>query len=147
MASISEKVYTKSVSMTRFRKLYLDEDTADIHFAFENETTANARIPAHKTFLAMESDAFKAMFFGDLKESGDVKIVDVSADAFKEFLQFFYFDQIKLSMENVNGVINLVKKYMVADSIYFVNNFYVNHLLMKMFVQFTTLPYGLICSA
>lgn len=65
----------------------------------------------------MESDAFRAMFYGDLKETGDIKIVDVSVDAFKEFLQFFYLDQIKLSMKNITEVIYLVQKYMVDDCI------------------------------
>lgn len=112
----NEKVYSKQILPAKVRKLYLDDLTADVYFAFENGTTAgDERVPAHKILLAMESDAFKAMFYGDLKETGDVKIVDVSADGFKEFLQFFYFDQIKLTMENVNEVIYLVKKYIVSD--------------------------------
>lgn len=116
-ASSLDKVYTKEFSLARLRKLYIDGIPADVHFSFKNATTADTRIPAHKTLLAMESDAFKAMFYGELKETGDIKIVDVSADAFKEFLQFFYFDQIKLTMENINEVIYLVKKYFVADSL------------------------------
>lgn len=115
-ASNGDKIYTKQVSLARLRKLYLDETPADVFFSFKNAETADERIPAHKILLAMESDAFKAMFYGDLKETGDIEIVDVTVDAFKEFLQFFYFDQIKLTMENINEVIYLVKKYIVADS-------------------------------
>lgn len=113
-----DKVYTKPVSSTRLRKFFLDETPADVLSSFEN---AKTRIPAHKILLAMESGVFKAMFNGSLKETGDIKpdikIVDVSADAFKEFLQFFYFDQIKLTMKNINEVIYLIDKYILADSL------------------------------
>ena len=41
--------------------------------------------------------------------------VDVSADALKEFLQFFYFHRVALIMENVADVMYLGKKYDVKE--------------------------------
>lgn len=93
-------------------KLYLQPENADVYFTFE---TTGDRVPAHKLLLSSASDVFEAMFHGPLKEIGDIKIVDVSADALKEFLQFFYFNRIALSMENVADVMYLGKKYDVKE--------------------------------
>ncbi len=95
-------------------KLYLDTDTTDVRFLFR-EKNKRKQIPAHKILLAARSDVFKAMFYGSLKEDGDVTIVDTSMAAFEEFLQFFYVTDVKLTMENVTDVINLMKKYNVGS--------------------------------
>lgn len=54
------------------------------------------------------------MFNGGLKEEDNIKIVDVSASAFKEFLQFFYEHKVKLTMDNISDVVKLIDKYDVA---------------------------------
>lgn len=96
-------------------KLHLDEDTADVRFVFRVENKRQ-QIPAHKSLLAARSDVFKAMFYGALKEDGDISIVDSSIAAFKEFLQFFYLTNVSLTMDNISDVVNLAKKYNVVDS-------------------------------
>lgn len=55
------------------------------------------------------------MFNGSWKEKEEVKIVDASAAAFKEFLQIFYVDQMKLTMENVAKVMDLGNRYDVIE--------------------------------
>ncbi|XP_055309103.1 BTB/POZ domain-containing protein 1-like isoform X2 [Sitodiplosis mosellana] len=54
------------------------------------------------------------MFHGSLPEQGDI---DLSASAtpteFKEFLQFFYLSDVKLTVANIGGVFDLVKCSMV----------------------------------
>lgn len=55
------------------------------------------------------------MFYGPVKEEGDIKIVDASIGALKEFLQFFYTNDIQLTMENVAYVMNLGKKYEINE--------------------------------
>lgn len=55
------------------------------------------------------------MFNGSLKETGDVRIVDASSEAFKEFLQFFYVDNIILTMDNIVEVVMLIDKYDIVD--------------------------------
>lgn len=97
-------------SMVAFEDFYLDAATADVFFVFGNN---NERIPAHKVLLAAKSDVFKAMFFGELKEKGDIKIVDASAAAFKEFLRFFYCTEIDPTTENAPNVLKLADKYNV----------------------------------
>ncbi|KAG4079528.1 hypothetical protein HA402_005225 [Bradysia odoriphaga] len=94
------------------RKLYLNEKTADVHFLFERDGTSDIeRIPANKIILSTGSKVFETMFYGSMAEGDDVKISDVSPSAFREFLQFFYLDEVSLSVDNIADVINLVRKY------------------------------------
>lgn len=99
-----------------FDKFYLTEYTADVHFKFENE---NIRLPAHKVLLAAKSDVFLKMFFSELKENGDIKIEceGVPAVAFKEFLRYFYFENVELPAENLDWVLFLGRKYLVEKCV------------------------------
>lgn len=107
---------------TNSAKLYLNVKTSDVCFVFESEqgdgiAGETHRVYAHKAILAAGSDVFDAMFFGQLKENGEIKIVDASADAFEEFLQFFYRTKMQLTMENLGDVVNLCRKYQVDDAL------------------------------
>ncbi|XP_037042548.1 BTB/POZ domain-containing protein 6-B-like [Bradysia coprophila] len=94
------------------RKLYLNEKTADVHFLFETDGISDIeRIPANKVILSTGSKVFETMFYGSMAEGDEVKISDVSSSAFREFLQFFYLDEISLSVNNIADVMNLVRKY------------------------------------
>ncbi|XP_055326056.1 uncharacterized protein LOC129580026, partial [Sitodiplosis mosellana] len=57
-----------------------------------------------------------------------VKIGDVLAATFKQFLQFFYFGQVKLTMENVTAVMNLGEMYNVAGCMAVCSKFLKNNL-------------------
>lgn len=87
-------------------KLYSDSKTADVHFTFDSSTNygTEIRIGAHKNLLAATSDVFGAMLYGELKETGDIRVIDVSDAAFKEFLQYFYQRTVKLTAENIAEV-------------------------------------------
>lgn len=61
------------------KKLYLDSETADVHFIFGNEK--KVRIPAHKMLMAANSDTFKSIFYGEHAQ----EVPNVSIAAFKEF--------------------------------------------------------------
>lgn len=98
---ITTKEFENQISSSNIGKLFLDAQTADVCFVFEADSELTERIPAHKILLSMTSDVFKAMFYGELKESGDVKMVGTSADGFKEFLQFVYLNKVTLTTENV----------------------------------------------
>lgn len=138
-ASIADKTYKNQALPAKLKKLYLDAATADAYFLFE-DTMKSEKVPVHKNLLAIGSDSLYAMFYRGLKAAGDddgnadeakavtvngdenadsdiVKIDDVSIDAFKEFLQFFYCDQIKVTMENVYEVVYLGKKYLVDECV------------------------------
>ncbi|KAG4079512.1 hypothetical protein HA402_005209 [Bradysia odoriphaga] len=86
----------------------------DVNFIFETEGDNVVKVSANKACLAASSPVFNVMFNGDLREEGDIKIVDVSAAAFKEFLQFFYERKVRLTLDNVSDVMKLIDKYDVA---------------------------------
>lgn len=92
-------------SLESVAKLYHDTKSADVHFMFESSNGGGeTQIDAHRSLLAATSDVFEAMFYGELKESAEVRMVDVSDAAFKEFLQYFYQRRVKLTTENVAEV-------------------------------------------
>lgn len=111
-ASSSESIQMVSIRQKLqevvFRKM------SDVEFYFEHES-GDVRIPAIKSILSTSSPVFNAMFNGDLKEKGDVKITDASSDTFDEFLQFFYGQKMELTMQNIGDILNLANKYDVAE--------------------------------
>ncbi|XP_055301637.1 BTB/POZ domain-containing protein 3-like [Sitodiplosis mosellana] len=109
------------------RKLYLNSKLADVHFVF-GANDHNERVPAHKAHLMAGSDVFATMFNGSWKEKDEVEIAYASAAVFKEFLQFFYFGQVKLTMENVAAVMNLGEMYNVAECLTVCSKFLKNNL-------------------
>lgn len=97
--------------LNRFKTFYLSEEGADVWFKF----SFGERIPAHKLMLTTMSPWLNAMFLGSLPEGDEVDMTvngKLTAAAFKEFLQFFYMDpgNVKLTMENIEGVIDLAKQ-------------------------------------
>lgn len=98
-------------------KLYLNVELADVNFIIKNTNKKDQRIPANKAILAVRSAVFKSMFFGPLKNEGDIEIVDGDADAFKEFLQFFYLSKVTISMENLWEVVRLIDMYDIIDHV------------------------------
>lgn len=117
MSSIKQAVgvFPIEVVSTIGQKLYLDAQMADVYFVFMSNGVAIERVPAHKNHLAVVSKVFEKMFNGKWTEKDEVKIVDATAAAFKEFLQFFYFDRVVVSMDHVDEVMNLGKKYDVNE--------------------------------
>lgn len=75
------------------------EVSNSVYFIFNLNGGGNrVTILADKNLLASKSRVFNAMFYGALAETGDVKIVDVSPGAFREFLQIFQNDPAQLTM-------------------------------------------------
>ncbi|XP_037031240.1 BTB/POZ domain-containing protein 2-like [Bradysia coprophila] len=96
-------------------ELYLNPKGADVNFVFDGDTDHAVKVQAHKIILSLDSPVFDTMFFGAIPERGDIEIVDVSVEAFKEFLQFFYSDEVHLSFASIVEVTNLCKKYETKD--------------------------------
>ncbi|XP_055307613.1 BTB/POZ domain-containing protein 3-like [Sitodiplosis mosellana] len=107
---MSKVIFTSRTVESGVKTLYLDEETADVHFVFESNGQTD-RIPAHKTLLIAASKVFRAMFNGQWKEKDEVPIPDVFAADFKMFLQYFYLSEVELSMENVEAVMSLSHQY------------------------------------
>lgn len=95
-------------------RLYANRDkTGDIKFKIDGE-----EIPAHKCILAAFSpEYYERQFYGfyDDKNSELIELKDVSAAAFKEFLQFFYLDEVCLTHKNIEDVIKLADKTLVKE--------------------------------
>lgn len=111
-----ESFYTSSsqVFPSIGQKLYLKDEIADFHFIFYPNDGHRIRIPSHKLLLTKGSDVFRTMFNGSWNEINEVVIVE-SIDAFKEFLQYFYLTEVKVTMENVAEVMYLGNKYNVDE--------------------------------
>lgn len=109
-------VYKNVLAWRGCEKLYLDNRTKDVFFIFQSKKNEEIeKVPAHKNILSAISPVFDAMFYGPHKQDGDIEIVDAAPEAFKEFLQFFYRSQVKLTAENVPGVMDLCKRYLLDD--------------------------------
>lgn len=121
-----QKIYSKDLLVQRFVDLMRTKH-ADIQFTFERDDDI-VKIPAHKDVLASLSPVFNAMFNGDLREDGDVKIVDAKPAIFEVFLQFFYGSQVNLTLDNISDVLDLIDKYDVADVATVCVDFLKNHL-------------------
>lgn len=94
-------------------RMYLNKDkTWDIKFKVGYD-----EISAHKCVLAALSPKYEAQFYGEFDDtkSNVVKVEEVSAAAFNEFLQFFYLDSIKLTHENIEDVMSLVAGSLVEE--------------------------------
>lgn len=118
--SINQPIDTMSITLeNKFvfstgEKLYLNVELADVQFVFDSDGTIQ-KLPANKALLALQSCEFNRMFFGDLKVEGDAYIADFEADAFKEFLQFFYLSKITLTIKNIGAVVRLADEYDILD--------------------------------
>lgn len=110
--------------------LYLHEETADVHFVFLTNGERK-KLPAHKYMLGIGSPVFQSMFYGSLKEQGDVVITDATIEAFEEFLQFFYLADVKLTIENAAEVMNLVNKYGAVECFSICEQFLLQNLTME----------------
>lgn len=93
------------------KPLYKDSATSDIAFILNNRSGIGTTIPAHKLILKCQSSVFDRMFYGGLNDEPIIKIPDVCAEAFTEFLQFFYLTEFDLTTENIAEVFKLIDKY------------------------------------
>merc|ERR1719187_1093656 len=87
----------------------------------EVELTATSDIQAHKFLLASISDVFESMFFGDLKEEGDiVELKETTMVAARAFFKYIYEKPgtVKIdamSMKNIFHLYKLADRYGVAS--------------------------------
>lgn len=89
-----------------FQRQYLNEHRADVFFTFDGSSD---RVPAHKFILSLASTVFDQMFYGSSAVgSGDMPIVGYSPEVFKDFLQFFYLDEITLTQSRIKDVLRLL---------------------------------------
>ena len=116
------RTYENRVVSSNVENLYLDAETADAIFVFGSNGTDGKieRVPAHKNLLSIASDVFRAMFYGEWKVTGDIQMnpdkgCPQTASAFREFLQYFYWNRVTLTAGNVAEVMGLGHRYNVVN--------------------------------
>lgn len=88
-----------------------------------NETDMDVReIGAHKLILAACSPVFKRMFYGAMKETKDVILIEQStADAFSVLIDYFYqvdINCIDMTVKELFDLVNLAERYDVPELMY-----------------------------
>lgn len=94
--------------------LYVErEHTGDAIFIIDAE-----RIHAHRNVLAAFSPKYKAQFYGPQADKGEIHVKDISANAFEEFIKFFYGETVNLTIENVESILNQAKQCLLNILVY-----------------------------
>lgn len=92
------------------KRLYEDrEQTGDVVFIVDSQ-----RIHAHRCILAALSPKYKTQFYGSQPDGGEIVVSDISAEAFKVFIRFFYGKSTNLSLENITEILNLAQQCLVV---------------------------------
>lgn len=99
-----------SIAVCRIHFLRENLETADVRFIFE-ENEPPKQISAHKAILASESPVFEAMFYGPIKEKGDVKIVDATFTTSEVVLQLIHNQLGVLNLDNISDIMCIADKY------------------------------------
>lgn len=84
------------------------EHTGDAIFVVESK-----RIHAHRNVLAAFSPKYKAQFYGPQPDKGEIRVKGITADAFEEFIKFFYGEPVNYSIENIEGILSQAKQCLI----------------------------------
>lgn len=105
-------------------RLYLNEDKADKHFTLQRQ-----RIPVHKFILSLSSTVFDQMFYGPSSSTADddLPVSGYSAKAFKNFLQFFYLDEITLKAATITEVVRMLHAHQMLKCVELCSRFWLEH--------------------
>ncbi|KAK2173512.1 hypothetical protein NP493_870g01028 [Ridgeia piscesae] len=86
----------------------------DVQFVICTPDGARVFIPAHSYVLISRSPVFHAMLNGPLAENKkEIRICDVTPEAFNHLLGYLYCEETCLCLENVFCVLYVAKKYLV----------------------------------
>ncbi|XP_033242690.1 BTB/POZ domain-containing protein 9-like [Drosophila miranda] len=85
-------------------RLCMNDLYSDVEFLVEEH-----RLPAHRNILAVRSEYFSAMLYGDMAESKQREIrLNVPVDAFKKILGYIYTGTLPLSKLDVDQILDLL---------------------------------------
>ncbi|RZF40637.1 hypothetical protein LSTR_LSTR010623 [Laodelphax striatellus] len=90
IAGVSAPLNETETFKNRFHRLADSDMLTDCEFIVGPQKTV---IKGHKVFFCAASDAFHAMFLGDLKETNAVHIEDLEPDGFQGMKKYIYTDQ------------------------------------------------------
>ena len=104
---------TKVNVKERNEHMYLNDLISDIQFCIGKKSGSKKIVPAHKFVLGTSSPVFFAMLYGEFSKTDIIDIEDCEIDAFLELLRFIYYDEVKLTGQNVVDVLYLANKYII----------------------------------
>ncbi|KAK0419181.1 hypothetical protein QR680_013998 [Steinernema hermaphroditum] len=83
-----------------------NSENADVTFL-----VGEAKIPAHRNILACQSEYFRSMLYGGLREGSEkeVKIRDTNPDTFRRLLRYFYTRKLSLGQMEIDVILDLFK--------------------------------------
>lgn len=112
MSTSNQNTIATENAFELLKRMYENEYTADLTFVFRDENPI-IKIKAHKCVLAGASKVFDRMFYGEFKENGDIDIVDVSSNAFQDFLRMIYMLEVDslINFDNLAEMVYLSDKY------------------------------------
>lgn len=89
--------------------------TADVNFVFDTDG-GKEMIPVHKCILAANSPVFRRMLYdSDLKETGDIELIDTTIEEFVSFIEFLYgaafWRIVQFSKSEITSLVYLAHKY------------------------------------
>lgn len=94
-------------------QLYTDRAlTGDVVFIVDSQ-----EIRAHRSVLAAFSPNYKVQFYGGHPDPGEIRIPNVAAAAFEQFLKLFYKKSVDLTMDNIESVLDLAQQSLVKGFI------------------------------
>lgn len=96
------------------KNLYLNEKKADVFFVCG---VNKERVPAHKLILAEASEIFDKMFYEKSANTSItvVTLPNTSPEVFKDFLQFFYLNEVNLRIAHIAEIIHLGEMYRIPN--------------------------------
>eukprot|EP01084_Bolivina_argentea_P290644 499295_1 len=95
-------------------KLFQNQELCDVTFIVGEE---RKRIKTHRLLLSSISPVFKAMLYGNMRESepnSEIEIIDMNSDAFESIVKYAYCCKIKLSEHNAIFVKQISDKYQIS---------------------------------
>lgn len=102
---------------------YLNDEAADVYFIVGFPGEQYERIPAHKFLLIAMNQIIQKRFTESWKDKPEIRITDASPDAFKDFLQFFYLNQVILTTQNIIEIVHLANTFKSVECLNLCNDF------------------------
>lgn len=95
--------------LRHFQSLYLSSNGADMWFIIEDE-----RIPSHKLILTASIPYYKEIL-SENQNNDESHLTDVSVESFKEFLKFIYLVKPNLTTDNIEGVMEMARRWQAEE--------------------------------
>lgn len=103
-------------------------DSADFNFVLNDANGDHKTIAVHRTLFSILSPVFKLLFDVNWKDLSKAEIDGTSYEAFNQFCECFYKDQMLITEEYFNDLFNLAKFYEYDNLVNACEHFMLNRL-------------------